>query len=49
MELKKITKLFFSESLEKNLIREGWRIVKSNPHDFEGWTRLLKLVEKVVR
>lgn len=30
------------------MVREGWRAVKSNSHDFEAWTRLLKLVEKVV-
>jgi len=29
------------------MLREAWRPVKEDPHDFEAWTRLLKVVEKM--
>ncbi|KAI1720983.1 NRDE-2, necessary for RNA interference domain-containing protein [Ditylenchus destructor] len=29
------------------MVKECWRPVKDNPYDFDSWTRLLKLVEKV--
>lgn len=33
---------------EKALLKEQWRQVKDHPYDFDGWTGLLKLVEKLV-
>uniref|UniRef100_A0A915DJI4 Pre-mRNA-processing factor 39 n=1 Tax=Ditylenchus dipsaci TaxID=166011 RepID=A0A915DJI4_9BILA len=36
-----------NDSFEKNMIKECWKPVKDNPYDFDAWTRLLKLVEKV--
>lgn len=30
------------------MMKEALRVVKDNQYDFDAWTRLLKLVEKVV-
>jgi hypothetical protein len=38
-----------SNSLERSMMKEALRAVKDNQYDFEAWTRLLKIVEKVVR
>ena len=47
--MQKISKIWFiySHSMERAL-REYWRPVKENPHDFDAWTTLLKIVEKQV-
>lgn len=30
------------------MLKESWRFVKENPYDFDAWTKLLKLIEKLV-
>jgi pre-mRNA-processing factor 39 len=37
----------FRNSAERSLLKEHWRPVKENPYDFDAWTALLKIIEKL--
>lgn len=40
--------IYFSDSLDRLMMKDALRAVKDNQYDFDAWTRLLKIVEKVV-
>lgn len=37
----------FSNSPERDILREGWRAVRDDPNDFDAWCRLLQIVEQL--
>lgn len=41
-----VLRLVFSDS--PNVLKEGWRVVKKDPEDFDAWTRLITLAETQV-